>query len=386
MRKPFLILLAGALLLSACGAPQPEPVSTAPLTVPEPTSPGEAPVPTPFPEPEGDPAERRLAAMTVEDKAFQMLLFCCHEESEFLSAAERGVGGLCLYTDAFAGKDREQVIAMTAALQQAAPLPLLLAVDEEGGTVNRVSLNPQLRDKPFSAPRPLFDEGGWELVESDTEEKARLLLDLGLNVNLAPVADVPLMRGNYIFPRCFSFTTSKTEEYVTRVVGVMRREGIGSSLKHFPGYGGSTDTHRGVAYDYRSFSYISQYDLPPFAAGIAAGADSVLVSHNIVLCIDDEYPASLSPEVHRILRQDLGFEGVVLCDDLAMGAIRQFTDGQNAAVRAVLAGNDLLCCADYEQSAAAIVQAVADGVLTEDRLDESVMRILRWKQALGLAL
>ena len=91
---------------------------------------------------------------------------------------------------------------------------------------------------------------------------------------------------------------------------------------------------------------------------IEAGADAVLVSHNIVQCMDPELPASLSPEVHRVLREDLGFEGVVLTDDLTMGAITQFTDGRSAAVQAVLAGNDLICCSDYAESAAAIAEAV----------------------------
>lgn len=383
----LLVVLAAALLLRAALLPPEEspapPVSTCP---PETAAPIAAPTPSPEPTPElpSDPVERRLALMSVEEKASQMLLLCCHKTGDAERGAAQGVGGLCLFADAFAGKDREAVIAMTAALQESAPLPLLLAVDEEGGTVNRVSLNPALRASPFPAPRRLFQLGSWARVESDAAEKAQLLLSLGINVNLAPVCDVPRSSLNYIYPRCFSGNADEVCRYVALVVGVMKEQGLGSTLKHFPGYGGSADTHKGLAYDTRSYADFAAKDLLPFEAGIEAGADAVLVSHNIVRCMDAELPASLSPEVHRILREELGFAGVVITDDLAMGAITQFTGGQSAAVQAVLAGNDLICCSDGEEAAAAITAAVADGTIPEARLDESVLRILNWKLALGL--
>lgn len=380
----LLVLTAASMLLRAAFLPDAPEAAPDPTPSPSP-SPAPTPAPTPTPEPApADPVERRLAAMSVEEKARQMILLCCHDPADAAPAAELGVGGLCFYAESFSGKDREAVIGMCADLQSRSPLPLLLSVDEEGGSVCRVSTNPGLRSQPFSSPRSLYKAGGWARVESDTEEKARLLLSLGLNVNLAPVCDVPLSSKNYIYPRCFGTDAPQTAEYVTRVVTVMERERLGSVLKHFPGYGGSADTHKGLAYDDRPYDTFPARDFLPFEAGIAAGADAVLVSHNIVRCMDGELPASLSPEVHRILREELGFEGVVLCDDLLMGAIEQFTGGQNAAVQAVLAGNDLISCSDYAASAAAIAAAVREGTLSEARLDESVRRILLWKQALGL--
>lgn len=393
MKKTIaVLLLALCLLLGACaaqsaaqetpeptGTPKPEP---APSEVPETPEPS----PTPAPAPPSDPAEARLLSMSRAEKVRQMLMLCSSDEEEVTHAAAAGAGGLCLYAASFAGRDTEGVIAMTGALQASAPIPLLLAVDEEGGTVCRVSLNPQLRQRPFAWPRLLYEQGGWALLESDVEEKSDLLLMLGLNVNLAPVADVPLNRSNYIFYRCFSTDPGETADFVSRTVTVMKREGIGCALKHFPGYGGSADTHTGMAYDDRPYEAFSQGDFIPFAAGIEAGADAVLVSHNIVRCMDAELPASLSPEVHRILREELGFEGVVLCDDLNMGAIGQFTGGQNAAVLAALAGNDLLCCGDFDASAEALLAAVEDGRLPEEQVDESVLRILRWKISLGLSI
>jgi len=383
----LLALLFCMLLIGSCATrpvPAAEPLNAAPLP-PEPT-PEPTQEPAPVPEPEFDPAERRLASMTTEEKVCQMLMLCSSDEDEVAYAASHGVGGLCLYAASFDGRDRDEVLAMTTALQESSPLPLLLAVDEEGGTVCRVSSNPLLRATPFDAPSDLFEKGGWELIESDTEEKAQLLLSLGLNVNLAPVADVPLNRANYIYARSFGTDPAAAAEYVRRVVTVMKREGLGSTLKHFPGYGGSADTHTGQAYDKRTLDAFTGGDFLPFIAGIEAGADAVLVSHNIVQCMDADRPASLSPEVHRILREDLGFSGVVLCDDLSMGAIGQFPGGEDAAVAAALAGNDLLCCGDFEAAAQALLDAVEDGRLPEEQLDASVLRILRWKQSLGLEI
>lgn len=400
MKKASVIFfLALCLLLGVCllrrGLPAETPEPQRPAETPEPRPAGSAaplpaaptPIPASAPGPAGpDAAERRLAAMTREDKVRQMLMLCSSDGEEVAHAAASGAGGLCLYAAAFEGKNADEVVAMTGALQASAAIPLLLSVDEEGGTVCRVSLNPQLRPTPFAWPRLLYEQGGWALVERDTAEKAELLLSLGLNVNLAPVADVPLNRSNYIFYRCFSTDPGETAEFIRRVVTVMEREGIGSTLKHFPGYGGSADTHTGQAYDERPYEAFTEGDFLPFAAGIEAGADAVLVSHNIVRCMDAGRPASLSPEVHRILREELGFEGVVLCDDLGMEAIGQFTGGADAAVLAALAGNDLLCVSDFDASARALLAAVEDGILPETQLDESVLRILRWKINLGLEI
>ena len=164
----------------------------------------------------------------------------------------------------------------------------------------------------------------------------------------------------------------------------MEEEGIGNTLKHFPGYGGSNDTHEGMAYDNRSYEIFEERDFLPFSAGIDAGADSIMVSHNIIMSMDSNYPASLSSEVHRILREDFNFDGVIISDDLYMGAIEQYANGENVAVQAILAGNDVICCADYEGSAKAIIEAIDNGVIPISQIDESVLRILTWKRKLGI--
>ncbi len=372
-----------AALLSGCGAVPAAQDALVPTAAPT-LSPPPAPAPTPVPTPHPTGLRGLLADMSPREKVWQVLMLCSWDDACIADAAEHGVGGVCLYAVAFSGKSADEVRAMTADLQARSPLPLILSVDEEGGTVNRVSINRQLRAFPFVAPRILYERGGWDLLERETVEKAQLLLSLGLNVNLAPVADLPLNRSNYIYLRSFGTDPAETSEFVRRSVAVMGREGLGCCLKHFPGYGGSADTHLGQGLDTRDYEAFLTRDFLPFRAGIEAGADAVLVSHNIVQCMDSERPASLSPEVHRILREELGFEGVILCDDLSMGAIGVYTGGEDAAVAALLAGNDFLCCADAEAAAAALLEALADGRLSEAQLDASVLRILQWKAKLGL--
>lgn len=325
-----------------------------------------------------------ISTMTLEQKVAQMILLSCHEDVDVEKAVSVGVGGLCLYGFSFENKTRDEVIDMNNSYQSLAQIPLIISTDEEGGDVNRISFNENLRLVPFWSPSDLYAEGEWELIISDTEEKADLLLSLGVNVNLAPVCDVAVSDENYIYDRTFSLDASETSEYVSTVVSVMKDKGIGSTLKHFPGYGGSVDTHQEIAYDTRDYSVFENNDFLPFKAGITAGADSVLVTHNIVECMDSEMPASLSKNVHDILRFELGFDGVVITDDLVMSAITDFTDGENAAVYAVLAGNDMLCCENYEEAIVSIINAVQDGIIDEAQIDASVKRILTWKANLNL--
>ena len=325
-----------------------------------------------------------LDSMTLEQKVAQMMLVGVVDEATANAAAKAGVGALCLFAKPFKGKTKSQVIAMTAKMQSNAKVQMILSADEEGAPINRVSLNTNLRSEPFPNGKSLYASGGWDAVIRSTKEKSELLLSLGVNVNLAPVADVPLDKSNYIADRCFSLDAEETAEYIRTVVTQMKQDKLGSTLKHFPGYGGSVDTHKSMGYDTRDYSAFTERDFLPFIAGIEAGADAVMVSHNIVKCMDSKNPASLSPAVHNILREDLGFTGVIISDDLGMNAITEFTSGKNPAVAAVLAGNDMVAYSDYKTSIQAIVKAVKDGTIPQSQIDASVLRILKWKRFLGL--
>ena len=187
-----------------------------------------------------------------------------------------------------------------------------------------------------------------------------------------------------MYARSFGQDAAQTARYVQTVVSEMKAQGMGSVLKHFPGYGGSADTHTGIAWDDRPYETFVASDFLPFQAGIDAGADLVLVSHNIVRSMDDQRPASLSPRVHQILREELGFEGVIVTDDLQMDGVRDFAGDEQAAVLAVQAGNDLLCCTDFQTQLPAVVRAVEAGEIAQAQIDQSVLRILKLKLALGL--
>lgn len=329
-------------------------------------------------------AQAILDRMSLQEKVGQMFFVRCPDSDAAVKVSQYHIGGYLLFARDFQSKSRRDVMETLESYQNKAKVPLLLGVDEEGGSVNRISKYRAFRAVPFHSPQKLYQEGGWPLIESDTAEKCTLLRSLGLNVNFAPVCDVPSSEGDYIFSRSFGTDPRLTADYVRTVTQTMRQQETAVVLKHFPGYGNNGDTHTGAALDRRSYEQFASSDFLPFQAGIDAGADMVLVSHNTVMCMDSQRPASLSLQVHRILREDLGFEGVIISDDLDMDAIRQFAGEEQAAVLAVQGGNDMLCCTNFEVQIPALIQAVESGEISEEQINASVLRILNLKIRLGL--
>ena len=223
-----------------------------------------------------------------------------------------------------------------------------------------------------------------ELVIETEKEKCELLKSLGIHVNLAPVCDITTNADSFMYSRSLGQSPEITSEFISETVKLMQQHQVGSVLKHFPGYGNNTDTHIASAVDNRPLSQLEGEDLVPFAAGIQAGCGGVMVSHTVVSCLDEENPASLSPEVHRYLREEMGFAGVIMTDDLVMAAISEGYSAGEAAVLAVLAGNDLLCSSEYPVQYQAVLEAVQSGRIPEEQLNSSVLRILQWKENLGL--
>ena len=314
----------------------------------------------------------------------QMFLVRCPRRDAAQKAAEYHLGGYLLFSEDFEGRTPQTAAAEIASYQAAATVPLFIGVDEEGGAINRISRFSAFRAAPFPSPQQLYQADGLAAVRRDTLEKCAFLRGLGINMNFAPVCDVSTEESDFIYARTLGQGPQQTAAYAREVVQAMAGQGVASVLKHFPGYGNNADTHTGIAHDMRSYETFEQADFVPFRAGIEAGANVVLVCHNIVECMDASMPASLSPRVHEILRQELGFSGVIVTDDLYMRGIRDFMGPAEAAVQAVLAGNDLLCCTEFEVQVPAVVEAVRHGVINQAQVDASVLRILRLKQALGL--
>ena len=329
-------------------------------------------------------AQDRLQKMTTKEKVGQVFLFTCPSAGAVKAIDDYQPGGYCLSARDFENKTPEQVKKTLASYQNSSKVPMILTCDEEGGTVVRISRYAALSAQKFRSPQEVFKLGGMDGIRSDTVKKAQLMESLGLNMNLAPVCDVSVNPNDFIYARSFGQNAEQTSEFVETSVKAYLNAGLSCTLKHFPGYGSNADTHVGVVHDKRNYQTFQQYDFLPFQAGIQAGAPCIMVSHNIVECMDAKNPASLSPQVHKILRDTLGFSGVVMTDDLSMQGITGFTDGRNAAVTAFLAGNDLLLTPDIGSSFDALYAAVEDGTVTGERLDESVLRILAWKYSMGL--
>ena len=338
------------------------------------------------PMPTGDPMEELMDSLTLEQKVGQIFLARCPETGAAEAVRQYHLGGFVLFDRDFEGETPSSMAQKIAGYQGVSDIPLLIAVDEEGGTVNRVSSHKAFRAYPFPSPRALYTKGGLELIHNTEAEKAQLLSGLGINVNLAPVCDITTNPSAFMYRRSLGQSPAVTGEFVTDSIQTMGRFGVAAVMKHFPGYGNNADTHIGIARDSRSLETLETEDMQPFFAGISAGGGAILVSHTIVEAIDPECPASLSQPMNYYLRLAMNFGGVIITDDLSMDAIAAQYGTEEAAVLAVLAGNDLLCSTEFETQYSAVLKACRSGRIPEAVLNEAVERVLRWKAQMGLGL
>ena len=384
MKRRIFALLAALCLLAGCaGKTEPD----APVIDPAPPTVDPTPV-TPTEPSEAEQAEARLreriAGMSIEEKVGQMFFVRCPEMGAAEDVAAYHLGGLLLfgrdYKDADGGwLSAEELTAKLESYQAAADIPLFIGSDEEGGTVTRASRNPNLFSETFKSPQKLNYIGGIEEILRDTDTRSLELRALGINVNFAPVCDVSTDPKDFIYDRTLGQDANMTADYVKLVVPAMTEGGTLPVLKHFPGYGSNADTHTGIAVDQRPMETFETADLLPFKAGIEAGAPFVLVSHNIVNCMDPELPASLSPAVHKILREECSFDGIAITDDLAMDAVKAYAKDGAVAVLALQAGNDMVVTTDYRTQIPAVIAAVQEGTLDESVIDDACLRVLRCK-------
>ena len=350
------------------------------------------------PPPEAQPAPRSkaetlLESMGVREKVFQLFMVFPEQLTGKAPVTSAGdamrqglerypVGGVIFDRDSM--KSREQVRGLLDDMQSMSRVPLLMACDEEGGRVNRLM---GAVGTPYVGPMLSYRDGGAETAKANALKIAGGLTSCGFNMDLAPVADVWSNPDNKVIGnRAYSTDFQEAAELVSAAVTGFHEGGVACTLKHFPGHGNTyEDSHNGLAKVYRTREQLEEGELKPFRAGIAAGADAVMVGHLVAGEIDGE-PATMSHViVTDILRGELGFAGVIMTDSLQMDAIsKNYTPGE-AALRAIEAGVDMpLCPDDLGWAAEAVLYALETGRLTEARLNESALRILELKETYGL--
>ena len=318
-----------------------------------------------------------VQAMTIEDKAGQLLLVL--DSKNLLT--DQTMSGCVLFEDDFANKSRNEVIENIERYQSNAKYPMIIAVDEEGGSVVRVSK--YLRDNRFRLPQDVYKSGGMDSIISDATEKSEYLKEFGINVNLAPVADVATNEDDYIYSRSFGVDADATSNYVRNVVMAMSDIKMGSVLKHFPGYG-SAPGSGGTYHDSRDFNSLKNNDLLPFKAGIEAGANSILVTNNIIDSVDNQNPATLSKDIHNLLREDLKYNGVIMTDDVTDLNNNEFGNESEIVIKAIKAGNDLIMTSRPQIYFESLIAAINNDELCLNELDLSVLRVIAWKDSLDI--
>jgi beta-N-acetylhexosaminidase len=298
---------------------------------------------------------------------------------------ERNIGGVLLFD--YNMKSEAQTEELTGSLQELSmetepPIPLLIAVDQEGGEISRA---------PWVAPQPaaarVGARGDPAEARAIAEQMGRQLLRAGVNTDLAPVVDTGF--GAAIGARSFGEDPELVAEMGAAAVGGFEEAGIVSAAKHFPNHGPATsDSHRSLPVVEHDLATLRSHDLPPFEAAIEAGVPMVMVGHLVYPAIDPVRPASLSPEAVGMLRGELHFDGVIVTDDLAMVGTTGGGSPARAAVAAAKAGADLLIISSPPQQQAdaydAVVGAVESGEIPREQIEASVERILEVKEDYSL--
>lgn len=329
-------------------------------------------------------AEEIMKDMSIEEKVGQMFLVRYPEIGANEEIINLNPGGYILFAKDFKEENKDSIIQKINTNQANAKIKMFMAVDEEGGTVCRVSLYSAFRECKFKSPQELWAEGGTQKILDDSREKSKLLKSLGINMNLAPVVDVTTNPQAFIYNRTLGREAKDTAQFATVIIKQMNIDNIISCMKHFPGYGDNVDTHTGIAIDEREYIQFKFSDFLPFISGIENEAPTIMVNHNIVKCMDEKFPASISEEVHNILRNELGFSGLIITDDLSMEAMKNYVIDGKAAVQAIKAGNDIIISSDFRNQRNEVINALNNEEFSIDLINVAVKRILACKLKYGI--
>lgn len=337
--------------------------------------------------------DETLAGMTLHEKVCQMMFVTPEELTGEDGVTVAGdatrqalenypVGGIVYFAKNLESQD--QVKEMIDNSQKYSSIGLFVATDEEGGVVNRLM---DTVGTTYIGSMYYYKDDGDETAYENAYTIANDMSVLGFNLDFAPVADVWSNPDNTVIgERAYSDDYAQAAELVGNAVKGFNDGGVMCTLKHFPGHGDTAeDSHYSSAYVHRTKEEIMADEMQPFRSGIEAGAEFVMVGHLIVPDID-EVPATLSYKIATgILRDELKFEGVAITDSFEMESIADNYSVDDAVVMSVKAGMDMILQPkDMASAVNSIEQAVADGELSEDRIDESVRRILTLKESRGL--
>ena len=359
-------------------------------------------LPSAFSEEATDAVEAKLTTMTLREKVGQLfwvrpetLDFSLNPEKKTLTQTMRQnleqypVGGIAVFKKNI--QDENQLSSLIADFQSASKIPMIVAVDEEGGAVARLANHEAFSLPKYTSARDIAKTGDPEQARQMGRTIGGYLRFYGFNLDFALVADVDSNPANPVIGRrAYSTDAQQTAQMVAAAVEGFHEAGMLCTVKHFPGHGDTgQDSHYGTATSYKTWEEMKAMEMLPFEAGIAAGADVVMTAHiTTPNATTDGLPASLSyTMITERLRGELGFQGVIVTDALEMNAIKNHFTPAESAVAALRAGVDvLLMPSDLRAAFDGVVQAVEDGTLSEERLNESVRRILTLKQKAGLDL
>ena len=395
LRKSAVCLILSLLLaLSACGTAPEDPALPSPdaegVATPAPTP---TPEPTPTPDPVLTRAEELLAGMSLREKLCQLMIVrpevltgespvTAAGETTRLALEQYPVGGLIYSVDNLV--TQEQTREMIENTQSYSKIPLIISADEEGGNVGRLMYK---LGTTFIHSMYSYKDMGEDTAYQNALTIGTDMVSCLFNTDFAPVADVWTNPANTVIgDRAYSDEFGQASELVAAAVRGFTESGVICCVKHFPGHGDtSTDTHEGAAVVDKSLEELRAGEFLPFEAGIEAGVDMVMVGHITVTAVDDE-PATISHEVITgLLREELGWDGAVVTDSLDMGALAGYEIGE-VCVKYLEAGGDIMLgIPDLAAALTALETAVTEGRLTEQRIDESALRVLMLKLSHGIA-
>lgn len=341
---------------------------------------------------EKDPLKEKLKTLTLDEKIGQLTIVGVEgteiNENTKELIQKYHVGGVIFFKENISSRNQALTLVKSLKDINGSSIPLFLGVDEEGGRVSRMPA--EYKKLPSSGT--IGKKNNEEISKKIGEILGEEVSSIGFNLDFAPVLDINSNPKNPIIgDRSFGNNSELVSKLGVATMKGIQSKNIISAVKHFPGHGDtSVDSHKGLPTVSNDIKRLRSFELIPFEKAIDNGADMVMVAHILLPNIDKTYPSSLSKVViSDILRKELGFNGVIITDDMTMGAITLNYDINKAAVTSLKAGSDIvLVCHDYKKEKTVIESiktAVKNKEITEQQIDEKVYRILKLKDKYKLS-